>query len=147
MVSPFARVALLIVLLVALQSLVVHIQRWVYGSHPLSPARHTLLDGYFSLSCKLSHSNSTHNSPLSPSIRPETPLANPINPHSMHITLRINRLIQVRTQRLVKNGTKPPNRRIARIGRIRLSHIHTEAQAGQLARRITRIGNARIEAE
>ena len=82
-----------------------------------------------------------------PSIRPERPLANPINTHGMHITLRINRLIQPGAQGRIKNGTEPSNSRIARIRRVRLSHIHTEAQAGQVTRRISGIGNARVEAE
>ena len=65
----------------------------------------------------------------------------------MHITLRINCLIQPRTQHCVKNSTKPPHSRIARIRRVRPSHIRAEAQAGQLTRRITRIRNAFVEAE
>ena len=65
----------------------------------------------------------------------------------MHITLHLNHPIQFRTQRLIKNSTKPPDRRIARIRWIRPSHIRTEAQAGQFTRRITRVGNTFVEAE
>lgn len=83
------------------------------------------------------------------SVSPESPLTEPIDANSMHVTLHPgrNRLVQIDCQRLIEGSTEPPYRSIARIWWVRFAHINTKTEAGRITGCVSLVCYTLIQAE
>ena len=82
-----------------------------------------------------------------PSIRPKSPITDPINTDKANITSRrIDSHIVFRRQVPIIRGAKPPRRRITRVRRIRFPKVDLEAETRARGRVEAPIGDALGEA-